>query len=422
MNALIVTIEGGGNVPPVLNLIKQLVNKGHSVSVLTESWYKSLIEKSGAKHIPFKEHFIKTDRTKDMFDDWKNKNNGFDNVIFGPSEIVVNETIEAIKANKIDLLIADVILPAALIAGEAMKIKTVCLFHMPEYLPGPNRPPGGLGLIPGQNALGRFRDKLLGKVFNKIFNKYLPKINAIRKSLNLDEQINVADIFSNCNLRLIQTSDAFDFPILPAPKNIKYVGPVLDDPDWVEDWKTPFDKEDKRPLVVVALSTTFQNQKNTIQNCIDALGKLNVKGLVTLGIAMENEQFNIPQNVKVINGASHAQIFPYADCVITHAGHGTVMRALANGVPMVCLPMGRDQGDNAAKVSFHGTGIKISAKSNSETISKAVKKIIQNTEYKKNAKTLGAKILADSKKGDIVNELENLQKKNDEKQIQPVLL
>jgi MGT family glycosyltransferase len=315
--------------------------------------------------------------------------------------------IENIKQYQPDLLIVDVVLPAGIIAGEAMKIPTACLFHMPEYLPGANRPPGGLGLVPGQNALGKFRDKLLGKVFDKIFNKYLSKINAIRKSLNLPDQKNVADLFRNCDLRIIQTSEAFDFPILPKPKNVVYTGPVLDDPDWVEDWKNPFDRDDKRPLVVVALSTTFQNQKQVIQNCIDALGELNVKGLITLGLAMENEKFNLPENVKAIANASHAQIFPHADCVITHAGHGTVMRALANGVPMLCIPMGRDQGDNASKVAFHGTGIKISAKSNASTISNAVKKILSDANYKKHARIFGGKIIVDSKKGNIVVEIEN---------------
>jgi len=36
-------------------------------------------------------------------------------------------------------------------------------------------------------------------------------------------------------------------------------------------------------------------------------------------------------------------VFPLADLVITHAGHGTLMRALSHGLPLVCLPMGRDQ-------------------------------------------------------------------------------
>ena len=413
MKYLIVTIDGGGNLPPVFNLIRKLVNDNHSVSVLGEPWLKELTENSGAKFFPFTEYFIKTDRKKDMFEDWKNKNNSFDNVIFGPMEVVVRETIAIIRANKTDVLIADMVLPAALIAGEAMKIPSVCIFHMPEYLPGYNRPPGGLGLVPGQGIIGKIRDRLLGKVFETVFNKYLTRLNRIRKSLNLPEFKNVTDIFRNADLRLIMTSMAFDFPIVPLPANVKYVGPVLDDPDWVSTWQNPWPSNDKRPLVVVGLSSTFQNQKQAITNCIEALGKLDVRGLVTLGPAMENEIFTAPENVKVIAGASHADIFPHADCVITHAGHGTVMRALANGVPMVCLPMGRDQGDNAAKVVYHKAGIRLTAKSDPEKIADAVRKLLNDPEYKKQARIIGDKILEDFKNGNAILELKRLTSKSD---------
>jgi UDP:flavonoid glycosyltransferase YjiC (YdhE family) len=206
----------------------------------------------------------------------------------------------------------------------------------------------------------------------------------------------------------MQTSSSFDFPIRPALKNVQYVGPVLDDPDWANEWENPFHPDDKRPMVVIALSTTFQNQKKVIQRGIDALGKINVRGLVTLGIAMENEKFIAPDNVKVIKGASHAKIFPFADCVITHAGHGTIMRALACGVPLVCMPMGRDQGDNAAKIVFHGTGIKISSTSGTNKIAKNVQQILDKKSYRLNAIKLGQKIVEDAKSGDAVKAIESL--------------
>jgi MGT family glycosyltransferase len=410
MNILIVTIEAGGNVPPVLNAIRQLSAAGHHVVVLGEPCLKELAEKAGAGFTPFTEYFTKTDRKLDMFEDWKSKNKGFENVIFGPAEIVVKETLSAIQNNRTELLIADVVLPAALIAGEAMHIPRVCLFHFPEYLPGPNRPPGGLGLTPGKNVIGRMIDRLTGIVFNLVFNKYLPKINSIRANLKVSPLKNVADLFHQSDLRIIQTCKAFDFPINPEPENVRYTGPVLDDPDWVNTWKNPWNSEDKRPLVVVSLSSTFQNQKQVIANCIAALGKLNVRGLVTLGLAMEHEQFSIPENVKVISNGSHAQIFPHADCIITHAGHGTVMRALSNGVPLVCLPMGRDQGDNAAKVAYHKAGIALSANAGVRKIYNAVLSILNNPSYRENARILGEKINSDTEKCDLVAEVEQLMK------------
>lgn len=127
-----------------------------------------------------------------------------------------------------------------------------------------------------------------------------------------------------------------------------------------------------------------------------------------LGLAMEGEQFNAPENVKVITGASHAQIFPQASCIVTHAGHGTVMRALAHEKPMVCLPMGRDQGDNAAKVAMHGAGIALPSKASPTRISKAVQAILKDTRYARAAQVLGKKIRKDAETGDLVGALERV--------------
>jgi MGT family glycosyltransferase len=405
---LIVTIEGGGNIPPVLHTIRSLQEKGHSVYLLSEPWFRELAESNGVIFIPFREYFTKTERKKDILEDWKDKNNSF-KIMFGAARIVVNETMESIRNYQIDVVIADMLTPGALIAAEIMNIPKAMLFHMPEYLPGPNRPPGGLGLLPHDGVFGRLRDKLLERIFHLIFDKYLPVINAIRKEHNLFKFKHLAELFHSADLRIIQTSKSFDFPIVPAPKNVWYSGPILDDPDWAGEHPIQWSKEDKRPLVVIAFSSTFQNQKQVIQNCIHALSNLEVRGLVTLGPAMELEKFNNPTgNVQIIANASHARIFPDASCVITHAGHGTVMRALVNGVPLICLPMGRDQGDNAAKVVYHDAGIKLSKEASPTKIRKAVSTIINSPTYKLKAINIGAKIKSDAQAESVATALESL--------------
>ena len=144
MKFLIVTIEGGGNIPPILYTVRKLSESCHSVYILSEPWFKTLAQGNGATFIAFREYFTKTDRKQDIMEDWKDHKNF--KFMFDPTRIVVNETIEAIRNYQIDALIADVLTPCALIAAEAMNIHKVMLFHMPEYLPGANRPPGGLGL------------------------------------------------------------------------------------------------------------------------------------------------------------------------------------------------------------------------------------------------------------------------------------
>ena len=92
--------------------------------------------------------------------------------------------------------------------------------------------------------------------------------------------------------------------------------------------------------------------------------------------------------------------------MITHCGHGTTMKALAAGVPMVCVPMGRDQNDTAARVTFHGAGVRLSPKASVDAIRKAVVKVLERDAFRQNAARLSATITVDCNATTIVDELD----------------
>jgi UDP:flavonoid glycosyltransferase YjiC (YdhE family) len=52
-----------------------------------------------------------------------------------------------------------------------------------------------------------------------------------------------------------------------------------------------------------------------------------------------------------------AEVLPQADVVVCHGGSGSVVGALAHGVPLLVLPMGADQPDNAVRVEALGAGL-----------------------------------------------------------------
>ncbi len=419
-NVLFVTIDGGGNLPPVLGLAKDMSESGYRVSVLSEPCMEEVIKELGYDFIPFKSYFTRKDRREDIFKDWNAspvKNPALDNIVFGPVKIVTDQTMEAIMLTDAKLLVADCLLPTALIAAEAKGIPGVVAFHMPEYLPGTNRPPGMFGLKPGKGAIGRVRDAILTGLFNMKLNGFLPAINETRTRLDLPTLERTSDLFHGANLRLIQTLERFDFPLKPKPANVRYMGPVLNDPDWTSSWSNPWPEGDIRPLVVISLSSTFQNQQATIQSAIDALRNQEIRGLVTLGPALNKNSFNIPENVIIVESAPHSKVFPEADLVITHAGHGTVMRALSHGLPLVCLPMGRDQNDNAVKVKNHGCGIALSSKAGAGKILKAVQRILTENAFKEAAVSFQEMIHANEKENLILREIEDLVNPNEKKSL-----
>jgi UDP:flavonoid glycosyltransferase YjiC (YdhE family) len=64
-----------------------------------------------------------------------------------------------------------------------------------------------------------------------------------------------------------------------------------------------------------------------------------------------------PANAVVVDWLSYSQVMPKASLVICHGGHGTVARALAAGVSVLCCPHVGDMAENAARVAWAGTGL-----------------------------------------------------------------
>ncbi len=414
---LFVTFEGGGNVPPVLGIVRRLAARGHRVRVLTEPCLQAAVEEAGADFVAFTRHFTRQDRTEDIFGDWQARtplgalNLTLERVMFGPAPVVAEETRRVLHHEHTDVVVADILMPGALVAAEAAGIPRTVLFHMPEYLPGPGRPAAGPGFLPRNDLVGRLRDKVLTYFFLRQLKAWLPAYNEARRTAGLRQLTGPDDLveeFHRADLRLVQTSRAFDFPITPPPANVRYVGPVLDDPDWVGSWNNPWETTDTRPLVVVGLSSTFQNQRAVLQRIIEALGKLAVRGLVTLGPPMAGEKFNLPPNVVAVESASHAQVFPHAAAVVTHAGHGTVMRALSHGLPLLCLPMGRDQDDNAARVFAAGAGLRLKPSAASDRIAASLRRLLDEPVFRKKADEMRRHIESDVRAERAVRELEQV--------------
>ena len=241
-------------------------------------------------------------------------------------------------------------------------------------------------------------------ISTKALGTGLPKLNALRTTRGLAELTSVWDQATHADQVLVLTSEAFDFPA-ELDANVHYVGPRLADPAWVEPW-TPPPGDD--PLVLVALSSTFQDQVGTLQRVVDGLGRLPVRGLVTTGPAVSPDQLRAPANVQVVTAAPHAEVLQHASAVITHAGHGTVVKALAAGVPLLCMPMGRDQPDNATRVVVRGAGLKLKRSAKPERIAAAVGRLLDEPSFRSSAEELGAKLRADAASPAAVELLESI--------------
>jgi UDP:flavonoid glycosyltransferase YjiC (YdhE family) len=96
---------------------------------------------------------------------------------------------------------------------------------------------------------------------------------------------------------------------------------------------------------------------------------------------MEGQNFDVPTNVVIVHSAPHDIVMKQVSLVVTHGGHGTVARALSHVVPLLVIPMGRDQGDNAARVIAHGAGLTLTTDAAKEAIASAVIQLIAKPHF-----------------------------------------
>jgi MGT family glycosyltransferase len=217
----------------------------------------------------------------------------------------------------------------------------------------------------------------------------------------------VLDVNHRADRLLVMTSQAFDFEADELPANVRYVGPQLE-PTSQSDWQAPWPSSDSRPLVLVGLSTSQMNQEPVLRKLIRVLGGMEVRALVTTGPALDPGGFDPSANVAVRSFVPHADVIPQSDLVITHAGHGTVIRALAAGSPLVCVPLGRDQFDITARVVWHGAGLKVSAKATEAALKEAIAHVLEDPSFRHSAKTLAKAISQETEQDLAVRELEGL--------------
>jgi EryCIII-like glycosyltransferase len=76
--------------------------------------------------------------------------------------------------------------------------------------------------------------------------------------------------------------------------------------------------------------------------------------------------------------ARHADVLPHCSAVITHGNHGTVMKALIVGVPLIVVPLGRDQPDNAARVVHAGAGTRLRKNATASALQAAASQVIED--------------------------------------------
>lgn len=102
-----------------------------------------------------------------------------------------------------------------------------------------------------------------------------------------------------------------------------------------------------RPSVYVTLGTVF-NDMHRLRLLLDACADIDANVVMTIGRDNDPADLGLlPGNAVVERFISQAMLLPHMSAMVSHAGSGSMLAALAHGLPMVMLPEGADQFENA---------------------------------------------------------------------------
>ncbi len=187
---------------------------------------------------------------------------------------------------------------------------------------------------------------------------------------------------------------SFQTELPPAGTRVELLRPEFDpDPgDRPPDW---FEELPGRPLVYVTLGTVH-NDLRVFRVLLDGLAGLDCNVIATIGRDNDPAALEpIPPNTRVERYIPQSLLLPHAAVTVTHGGSGSTLAALAHGVPMLVVPRGADQFDNAGRCASLGVGlVLLPDELTPEAARSAVVTLLAEGSYRERARRVAAEIAA----------------------------
>jgi UDP:flavonoid glycosyltransferase YjiC (YdhE family) len=201
------------------------------------------------------------------------------------------------------------------------------------------------------------------------------------------------------DVRLDPTPSSFRDPASGTPPQLVHVRPPI-----LDQLAAPPPPGTVRPLVYATLGTVFDVESGDLfGRLVDALALLERECLLTIGWNVGRDELPAaPGRVRVEPFVAQADVVPGCAAVVCHGGSGTLTAALSVGVPVVVLPMGADQPDNADRCAELGVGIVLDATTaEARDIAAAVDAVTHDARYRRAAERLAAEAARQPRIADI---------------------
>jgi MGT family glycosyltransferase len=197
----------------------------------------------------------------------------------------------------------------------------------------------------------------------------------------------------------------FDYPGIPWPAQFHYTGPFHDG-EGREPVPFPWEKLTGRRLIYASLGTLVNGLEHVYRTILEAVAPLSgVQVVLSVGRNVDLDKIGpVPSNTIVVRSAPQVELLKRAALCITHAGLNTALEALAQGVPMVAIPISYDQPGVAARIAYHGAGEFIELEElSTQRLSQVIQKVRMNPTYREKARYF-QKVITDARGLDAASE------------------
>jgi rhamnosyltransferase subunit B len=383
---VIATIGSLGDLHPCLALALELTQRGHQVTIAATPYYKPSVEKAGLRFYPIRPNWDPTDR--ELIRQCEDLKRGpevlFRKLILPELRETYDDLLSA--AAGADLMIAGELVFAAPLVAEKLRLRWVSAILSPCSFFS-SHDPSLLVNVPGLIRLRKagwpvYRAGLA--LCRMATRHWWNPVRRLRHEVGLREECDpiFRDKFSHdLILALFSRSLAQcqpDWPVQTMQPGFVYFDGQATDAA-VSPELTEFLTSGDAPIVFTQGSTAVHNPGNFYEISVETAKRLGRRAVLLGTNAVPG--VSSPE-ILALPYAPYSQIFPHAAVNVHQGGSGTTGQALRSGRPMLIVPYGWDQPDNAARVERLGVGLHVSRNAySSKTAIAALERLIGDSSF-----------------------------------------
>lgn len=363
LHIVIATVGSLGDLFPFLALGQELRRRGHRVTVATHAVHREPIEHAGlafadASGIP--EPDDRAAFTARAFHPWR----GPRFVVHDVAALDVRTSYAKLELScaDADVLITSTLAFAGQILGEQLgaagRLCWLSAMLAPAgFLSAYDPPATGIAVLDTFVRRSPRHGRWLRRFAERATHGWTAPVRMFRQELGLPPQSPLGDPFHRGQhaprgvLALFPVLLGAPQPDWPPQARIcgfaRYAQPAMPDPALDR-----FLEAGPPPLVFSLGSTAVHAGADFLRASLAATRQLGQRAVLFTGSAQMRTQLpaELPPTIHAVDYAPHAALFPRAAVIVHHGGVGTSAEALLAGKPMLVVPHGFDQPDNAARL------------------------------------------------------------------------